>query len=200
MHPVTRDRLRTTKTRPTIPESAAGAGVCPPRTPRPNVAASSVHEQPFGTPNTLSTSPAKCSQSSSPPFSRTPLAIHSFPCATDAVRLAPATDLQRPSTRRGASASQPRRQRQLCMLHLLRISLASLMMLTSAQSTATTPAATPPSALSPTSLSARPAARSSTQQPATPLDLSPLHRSEGSRTSLPLWAPPTSPPFACLLL
>ena len=101
--------LRTTKTRPTIPEPAAGAGVCPPRTFRPDVAASSVHEQPFGTPNTLSTSPAKCSQSSSPPFSRTPLAIHSFPCATDAVRLAPATDLQRPSTRRGASASQPRR-------------------------------------------------------------------------------------------
>ena len=138
--------LRTTKTRPTIPELAAGAGVCPPRTFRPDVAASSVHEQPFGTPNTLSTSPAECSQSSSPPFSRTPLAIHSFPCATDAVRLAPATDLQRPSTRRGASANQPRRQRR-CMLHLLRISLASLMMLTSAQSTATTPAATPPSAL-----------------------------------------------------
>ena len=109
--------LRTTKTRPTIPELAAGAGVCPPRTFRPDVAASSVHEKPFGTPNTLSTSPAECSQSSSPPFSRTPLAIHSFPCATDAVRLAPATDLQRPSTRRGASANQPRRQRR-CMLHL----------------------------------------------------------------------------------
>ena len=146
------------------------------------MAASSVHEQPFGTPNTLSTSSAQCSQSSSPPFSRTPLAIHSFPCATDAVRLAPATDLQHPSTRRGAPANPPRRQR-LCMLHLLRISLACLMTLTSAQSTATTPAATPPSALSPTPLSAPTAARSSPQPPAVPLDLSPLSRSEGSRTS-----------------
>ena len=113
----------------------------------------------------------------------------------DAVRLAPATDLQHLSTRRGAPANPPRRQR-LCMLHLLRISLACLMTLTSAQSTATTPAATPPSALSPTPLSAPTAARSSPQPPAVPLDLSPLSRSEGSRTSLPLWAPPTSPPAA----
>ena len=69
-------------------------------------------------------------------------------------------------------------------------------MLTSAQSTATTPAATTPSALLPASLLARPAARSSMQPPATPLDLSPLSHSEGSRTSLPLWAPPASPPAA----
>ena len=59
-----------TKTRPTIPEPAAGAGVCPPRTLRPNVAASSVHERSLGSPNTQSNTSAQCSQSSSPPFSR----------------------------------------------------------------------------------------------------------------------------------